>query len=187
MRRALMVSALVLVSACTGEETSSRTAPEATPLVTEQSDAKRPEPAELRPVVEAAEVLAKQRRAALRQLAQDAFKHALATQSGRMTVSPTTARPGEVVSLMFSTGLARTAALSMARTDDGQGEVAYYLTSDVLGTEPAWSTPAEFNPMAFDVIVGGRGPDHIVVPEVAEPGEYRLCVNVEDCVTLTVV
>jgi hypothetical protein len=48
------------------------------------------------------------------------------------------------------------------------------LISDGSGGEPLWFPSGE--DVAVEAIgVAGRGPDHLLIPDVADPGTYRVC------------
>ena len=110
--------------------------------------------------------------------------------SAPITVTPETARPGAVVALRFSDDNGRGIAFQLAKDSD-PSKVLYYLTSDWgPGREhtPTW-WPADANGGWVDVGVNGPGPDHVVVPDTAEDGVYRLCTAnaaIQVCGLLTV-
>jgi len=96
-----------------------------------------------------------------------------------MTVVPARAAPGQQVALRFKSRGVRGIAFSLSAWGDPGWQVAYYLTSD-------WGTPGSHTPDWWsiedsegrgwvDVGVGGPGPDHVVIPETAPPGDYLLC------------
>lgn len=113
---------------------------------------------------------------------------------GTMTITPSTAAPGEQVALRFASKRVRGIAFSLAAWDGEQWEPAYYLTSD-------WGAPRQHEPDWWsvensegrgwvDVGIAGPGPDRVVVPDDAAPGDYLLCTanSVEEsCELLAVV
>lgn len=69
----------------------------------------------------------------------------------------------------------------------------FYVTAVTQGHHPAghprWWDASETNYAWVDIGVGGPGPDIAVVPDVAEPGVYRLCTANsvrKSCVLITV-
>lgn len=112
---------------------------------------------------------------------------------GTMTVAPASATPGREVALRFPPGSQRGIAFSLAQWSDGQWDETYYLTSD-WGTSgdytPTWWTVEDSKNRGWeDVGVSGPGPDRVLVPETAAPGDYLLCTaNALDeaCALLTV-
>lgn len=112
-----------------------------------------------------------------------------------MTVTPSTARPGDVVALNFPTEQMRGLRFVMfAPVCDDCTEppsmfdaTTYYLTSDANGSEPEWS---EEPIRTTNLGVGGTGPDRVVIPDIAEPGQYMLCTHGAEpdvCAVVTVV
>jgi hypothetical protein len=105
--------------------------------------------------------------------------------SAEIVVTPAVVTPGELVSLSFPNNLDRGIGYTLENIDDGR---RYILTSDAggMGMAPAWS---EGQAVWFGIGIGGPGPDRIVIPSVATPGQYDLCTGtsiVPVCVTLTV-
>ena len=112
---------------------------------------------------------------------------------GTMTLAPASATPGQEVALRFPSDSERGIAFSLAQRREGQWDETYYLTSD-WGTSgdyaPTWWTVEESENRGWQqVLVSGPGPDRVLVPETASPGDYRLCTaNAVDgaCALLTV-
>lgn len=112
---------------------------------------------------------------------------------GTMTVAPTSATPGQGVSLTFASHSQRGIAFSLAQWSEGQWEEKYYLASD-WGTPgdhtPTWWTVEDSGNRGWEQVgVSGPGPDRVLVPETASPGDYLLCTaNALDeaCALLTV-
>lgn len=112
---------------------------------------------------------------------------------GTMAVAPASATPGQEVALSFPSDNRRGIAFSLSRWNDGRWDETYYLTSD-------WGTPSDYTPGWWtvegsenrgwqQVLISGPGPDHVLVPETASPGDYLLCTaNASDeaCALLTV-
>jgi hypothetical protein len=97
------------------------------------------------------------------------------TPQSPITVTPATARPGATVALTFPDEAGRGIAFQLAKATE-PSKVLYYLTSDWgRGThKPTWWAAGD-NGGWVDVGINGPGPDHVVVPDTAEDGTYRLC------------
>jgi hypothetical protein len=113
--------------------------------------------------------------------------------AGTMTVEPGSAAPGEVVTLRFPPQSVRGIAFVLSRWDDGDWTEELYLTSD--WGDPArqpggwWRVEDSVNRGWAQVAVEGAGPDRVVVPDAAQPGDHLLCTaNAVDraCALLTV-
>lgn len=95
-----------------------------------------------------------------------------------MEVTPDPAAPGETVELTFPEETSRGLGFVLERRlQDGSWHHVYFLTVSPAGRPdipPQWST-AEERPGWDDLGVGGPGPDRAVIPETAEPGDYRIC------------
>jgi hypothetical protein len=94
-----------------------------------------------------------------------------------LVVDPTTAAPGDVVALTYPQETTRGILFVLDQNVDDAWITRFFLTSDGPGAgwERTWS-PADAGGMAVeDIGVGGPGPDRVLVPEVAEPGAYRIC------------
>ena len=93
-----------------------------------------------------------------------------------VTVTPATVRPGATVALMFPDETGRGIAFQLAKASEPD-KVLYYLTSD-WGPggkhTPTWWAAGD-NGVWEDVGISGPGPDHVIVPDTAEDGTYRLC------------
>jgi hypothetical protein len=108
-----------------------------------------------------------------------------AIEEPAMTVTPTTAHPGDAVSLSFPTEQLRGVGFILTARDGG---TTYQLTSNAMdrGREPTWSPEGSG---WVDVGISGPGPDQVLIPPVAAPGDYELCTGnapAEQCVSLTV-
>ena len=112
---------------------------------------------------------------------------------GTMTVAPASATPGQEVELSFPSDSQRGIAFSLARWREGRWDKEYYLTSD-WGTPgnhaPTWWTVEDSANRGWEQVgISGGGPDRVLVPETASPGDYLLCTaNALDeaCALLTV-
>jgi hypothetical protein len=111
-----------------------------------------------------------------------------------IVIEPDVARPGQVVELRYPKGLQRGVPFFMSRrVNDHWSEPEFLLISDAGGkwTNGPWWYPRGSDKWGWDDLgVSGPGPDRIKVPDVAEPGSYRICTaNTGEksyCVQLTV-
>jgi hypothetical protein len=101
-------------------------------------------------------------------------------EPSHIVVRPATARPGEIVDLIFSEHADRGALFTLARWDGTAWEPASFgLTSDGHGAYdcadcPSWvAGPGPFD--MVDIGISGPGPDRVEIPDVAPPGRYRVC------------
>jgi hypothetical protein len=91
-----------------------------------------------------------------------------------MVVEPAQARPGEVVAVSFPGGWDRGILYALdAQAGDGWDR-RWMLISDASGGEPLWF-PGDEEVAVEAIGIGGEGPDHLLIPDVAEPGAYRVC------------
>lgn len=109
-----------------------------------------------------------------------ATQQGVPSQDAPVIADPAAADPGEEIELRFPTELDRGVCWYMheRQTDGGWSEPQYHLLAAPQngGSDrtPGWQEdPTEFE--CFDIGVTGAGPDAIVVPDTASPGEYRLC------------
>ena len=84
-------------------------------------------------------------------------------------------------------------AFSLSRWSEGRWNLTYYLSSDWGASgdyPPTWWTVEDGENRGWeDVGVSGPGPDRVLVPDTAPPGDYLLCTaNALDeaCALLTV-
>jgi hypothetical protein len=84
---------------------------------------------------------------------------------------------GDVLSLRFPTETTRGVHFVLERRAGASWRYEYDLVSD--GPGPGWRRewrPASDGEFAIPAIgVGGSGPDRVVIPEVAAPGQWRIC------------
>jgi len=109
-----------------------------------------------------------------------------------IVVTPDVTRPGQVVELGYPDELLRGIAFFMRRwEDDRWSEPQFLLISDAAW----WTDGSSWHPRASKwawrtLGVGGPGPDRVRVPDIAEPGSYRICTagtgDKSRCVQLTV-
>ena len=91
-----------------------------------------------------------------------------------MVVEPAQARPGQVVAVSFPGGWDRGILYALdAQVVDGWDR-RWMLISDASGGEPLWF-PGDEEVAVEAIGIGGEGPDHLLIPDVAEPGAYRVC------------
>jgi hypothetical protein len=97
--------------------------------------------------------------------------------NARIVVEPARAEPGDVVALGFPDEMIRGILFVMEGQTANGWLPAFFLTSDGPGPdwEMTWQPPGGAGLAVEDIGVGGPGPDHVVIPEVAEPGTYRIC------------
>jgi hypothetical protein len=95
----------------------------------------------------------------------------------QITVDPAQVEPGEVVGVSFPDEMTRGILFVLEQQTEEGWLPAYFLTSDGPGEgwEMTWSPPGGAGLAVEDIGVGGPGPDHVIIPEVAEPGTYLLC------------
>ncbi|HEX7171703.1 MAG TPA: hypothetical protein VF365_03725 [Candidatus Limnocylindria bacterium] len=91
-----------------------------------------------------------------------------------MTADRPEVRPGDAVTIAWSTATVRGVAYRLGRmAADGEWTVEYFLGigSGVPGSWHRSDDDVEIPAMALT----DRGPDRLRIPEKAEPGAYRLC------------
>lgn len=117
-----------------------------------------------------------------------------AAVDGSMTVTPAAAEPGQRVAVRFQPEKMRGIAYSLSTSDQGGWRLAYYLTSDwgaSAGHRPTWWRVEDAEGRGWeDVGITGPGPDRVVIPDDAPPGETLLCTANsvrETCAVLTVI
>lgn len=92
-----------------------------------------------------------------------------------LVLDPETAAPGDTVAMLFPRGTGRGVAFQLDRRVGDDWVTRYWLTSDGNGGRPV-SVPVQTEGYGTpDVGVGGRGPDHVVLPTDVVPGDYRIC------------
>jgi hypothetical protein len=97
--------------------------------------------------------------------------------NARIVAEPARVAPGDVVGLSFPDQMARGILFVLeGRTANGWLP-AFFLTSDGPGPEweMTWQPPGGAGLAVEDIGVGGPGPDHVLIPPVAQPGIYRIC------------
>jgi len=117
----------------------------------------------------------------------------LAAKHDSMDVSPQRVRPGGQVALRFPDHQMRGIAFALDAWEDGSWQTRFHLTSDggnLNWTPTSWTVDDAEGRAVPDVGVAGPGPDHVVIPESAGVGSYRLCTAnalEEACALVTVV
>ena len=94
-----------------------------------------------------------------------------------LVIDPARAAPGDVVALTFPEETSRGVLFVFDQRVDDTWVTRFYFTSDGPGAgwERQW-WPADAEGMAVpDIGVGGPGPDRVLIPDVVEPGSYRIC------------
>lgn len=101
-----------------------------------------------------------------------------------MEVHPGEAAPGENVELRFPRGTDRGVGFVLEELVDDSWEVRYFLTVPDIGPgddppedlQGSWFPPDNPDRLDWpDVGVHGTIPGRVLIPEPAEPGEYRIC------------
>ena len=94
-----------------------------------------------------------------------------------LVVDPARAAPGDVVALTFPEETTRGILFTLDERGGDVWSTRFFLTSD--GPGAGWQRewwPVNAEGMAIpDIGVGGVGPDRVLIPEVVEPGGYRIC------------
>jgi hypothetical protein len=96
-------------------------------------------------------------------------------QASGIKITPAEAGPGQTLSLTFAEKNFRGVSFTLSLESE-PAYVLYCLGSDRVGGKPWWWGVAG-GPLCGGPEVGivGPGPDHVVVPDTAEDGTYRLC------------
>lgn len=95
-----------------------------------------------------------------------------------MTVDPSTARPGAVVTLWFPGEMQRGLMFSLEARQNTGWRQEYVLISSTQGRPrptPAWYRANDTDIAVPDVAVTGPGGDQVHIPDEAKAGDYRLC------------
>jgi hypothetical protein len=97
-----------------------------------------------------------------------------------MTVEPSSVRAGSTIKVYFPTELERGVAFELESREASGWQLEYYLVAGFGGWQPQrpwWHVddPDQEGADVPAVAIGGPGGEQLRVPDVAEPGEYRLC------------
>jgi hypothetical protein len=94
-----------------------------------------------------------------------------------LVFDPPEAGPGDVVALGFPEETTRGILFVLDQRVGDAWVTSFLLTSD--GPGAGWQRewwPVDAEGVAVpDIGVGGLGPDRVLIPEVVEPGDYRIC------------
>ena len=96
-----------------------------------------------------------------------------------MVLDSASAAAGQEIGVRFPADSQRGIAFSLSQWSEREWKLTYYLTSD-------WGTSGDFSPTWWkaedsedrgweQVGVSGPGPDRVLIPDTAPPGDYLLC------------
>ena len=94
-----------------------------------------------------------------------------------LVIEPAQAVAGEVVALTFPEETTRGILFVLERQVEDGWVALFFLRSNGPGAgwEMSWHAADAQGMAVEDIGVGGIGPDNVPIPEVAEPGDYRIC------------
>jgi len=94
-----------------------------------------------------------------------------------MAVDPEAAAPADIVELSFPDEMTRGVWFVLEQEVQGSWAYRYDLTSDGPGAgwPVDWHVAGGEGFAVEDIGVGGIGPDHVVIPDTAAPGTWRIC------------
>lgn len=95
-----------------------------------------------------------------------------------MVATPATVAAGSTLELRFPQPTVRGIGFMLERPVDGAWVLAYQLLAAQPGEQPSWAE-ADAEIMIAAIGILGPGPDLLLVPDSAPPGDYRLCTNLE--------
>jgi hypothetical protein len=108
----------------------------------------------------------------------------------RIEIDQRAYRPGDRLLAHWPGAEVRGIAYSLDKWTGEDWATEYYITAVQRPThDPSWWSKDEKGHLWADIGVGGLGPDIAIVPDVADPGAYRLCTanaSKQSCVMLTV-
>lgn len=91
-------------------------------------------------------------------------------------VEPSVAAPGEEVSIFFPEETLRGVHFVLEGQQEEEWKLRYHLLSDWGGEREPESFPAEtMEVQVEDIGISGPGPDAVLIPDDAPPGQYRIC------------
>jgi hypothetical protein len=110
-------------------------------------------------------------------LSDGPFDPAAENRPDLMIVEPSAARPGELVAVWYPGGRERGVAYALERRDGDRWDVTHLLTAttDSYGSSPSWVPFGSEGYGWEDIGISGPGPDVLVVPDSAVPGDHRIC------------
>ncbi len=94
-----------------------------------------------------------------------------------IVADPEVIPPGGIVALTFPEETTRGILFVLEERVGDSWAHRYNLSSDGPGQpfKMSWHLPDDENAAFPDIGVGGGGPDRRPIPEIAEPGHYRIC------------
>ena len=94
-----------------------------------------------------------------------------------IVAEPVQVEPGGIAALTFPALTTRGILFTLDLETAGEWRTVYFLTSDGPGPEweRTWSRAGGAGLAVEDIGVGGPGPDQVLIPDIAEPGSYRIC------------
>lgn len=96
-------------------------------------------------------------------------------QPDLLQITPSPARVGDLIEVRFPEETLRGIGWVLESQEGDSWQQRYFLVSDELG-EPRWWGAEDSEGQGWeDLGVTGPGPDTLLIPDVAAPGNYRLC------------
>ena len=94
-----------------------------------------------------------------------------------IVAEPVQVEPGGIAALTFPEETTRGILFTLDRETVEGWRTLYFLTSDGPGPEweRTWTRAGGAGLAVEDIGVGGLGPDQVLIPDIAEPGSYRIC------------
>jgi len=95
-----------------------------------------------------------------------------------MNIDPSAVPPGALITLHFPTGLRRGLYFSLESRQATDWRLDYYLvtTTDGNPARRPWYRADDPDMVFFDVGISGPGGEKVLIPDVATPGDYQLCI-----------
>lgn len=104
-----------------------------------------------------------------------------AFRSDIIVADPEVASPGDFVSLKFPNGLSRGIMYVLEEKVGATWAYRFILLSGLtIAAPPSWHEPVYSDAEIPVLGVEGLGPDRVVIPEDATPGNYRICTGNAD-------
>jgi hypothetical protein len=109
-----------------------------------------------------------------------------------IVAEPQKVAPGDVLALAFPAETTRGIHFVLERQSGDTWAHAFDLVSDGPGPDwpRDWSVAGSEDFFIPDIGVGGSGPDRVLIPDIAQPGTWRICTgNAGDniCTTIEIV
>jgi hypothetical protein len=92
-----------------------------------------------------------------------------------IVAEPLRVAPGDLVSLAFPQETLRGVHFVLERKAGDSWQYLFDLSAAEEGGEPSWYLPGAEGVGFPDIGITGPGPDIVAIPDVAEPGDYRIC------------